>query len=62
MEVTKTAAIAGMEISEIESRIDEKQLKQLMEKIRRAKKIYVWCRQITVDATLLCNASDACRL
>ena len=30
MEVTKTAAIAGMEISEIESRIDEKQLKQLM--------------------------------
>ena len=41
MEVTKTAAIAGMEISEIESRIDEKQLKQLMEKIRRAKKIYV---------------------
>ena len=40
MEVTKTAAIAGMEISEIESRIDEKQLKQLMEKIRRAKKIY----------------------
>ena len=58
MEVTKTAAIAGMEISEIESRIDEKQLKQLMEKIRRAKKIYV----CGVDATLLCNASDACRL
>lgn len=55
MEVTKTAAIAGMEISEIESRIDEKQLKG-------KENLCMWCRQITVDATLLCNASDACRL
>ena len=38
MEVTKTAAIAGMEISEIESRIDEKQLKRLWRKFAGQRK------------------------